>query len=165
MGSATMNSAGAKPDGSVLEAKQRPLVRVALEASARAVDQDVEAFTPSPAFSPLPPLRVRYDAPTVGDRLIPQCCCKHVPADLSPTAVQFGNRRGKQITRFLHQHRCSAATTMSAVSRTELRTHENCRAGSSVTSILQIDAEANPPTAGLKRWIPPRNRSTCLVAL
>lgn len=95
-----MNAAGAKPDGSMLEAKQRPLVRVALEASARAVDQDVEAFTPSPAFSPLPPLRVRYDAPTVGDRLVPQCCCEHVPADLSPTAVQLATAGGSRLPGF-----------------------------------------------------------------
>lgn len=48
--------------------KKQPLVRIALEASARAADQldAPEACTPSPALgSPLPPLRIRYDASAV----------------------------------------------------------------------------------------------------
>lgn len=63
----SMKAAGvAQPDGLPTDGgKKQPLVRIALEASARAVDQleTPEACTPSPALgSPLPPLRVRYDA-------------------------------------------------------------------------------------------------------
>lgn len=62
-----MKAGGVVPsDGGPTEgAKKQPLVRIALEASARAADQiePAEACTPSPALgSPLPPLRVRYDA-------------------------------------------------------------------------------------------------------
>ena len=48
--------------------KRQALVRIALEASARGVDQieTPEACTPNPAVgSPLPPLRIRYEAAQV----------------------------------------------------------------------------------------------------
>lgn len=57
--------------------KQKALVRIALEASARSVDQieTAKAYSPSPALgSPLPPLRIRYEAPQVCSALLLRVC-------------------------------------------------------------------------------------------
>ena len=57
--------------------KRQALVRIALEASARSVDQieTAEAYSPSPALgSPLPPLRIRYEAPQVCPALLLHVC-------------------------------------------------------------------------------------------
>ena len=57
--------------------KRQALVRIALEASARSVDQieTAEAYSPSPALgSPLPPLRIRYEAPQVCIALLLHVC-------------------------------------------------------------------------------------------
>ena len=100
--------------------KRQALVRIALEASARSVDQieTAEAYSPSPALgSPLPPLRIRYDAPQVG------AASKHNCVRRSRSEVERscpGNRRHRTTTRSHRPRRCSAAAAMYAV-RDELR--------------------------------------------